>query len=68
VATDVQVPQPPFFGARIVESVDVDAFAPFVNKVALFRGQWGFKKGRQDDAQYRRQIDEQVEPIFQKLL
>ena len=68
VARNVDIPQPPFFGDRLVESVPIDSFAPFVNKIALFRGQWGFKKGRQDDADYQRQIEEEVEPIYKKLL
>ncbi len=68
VARDVQVPQPPYFGERMVESVDIKSFAPFVNKVALFRGQWGFKKGRMSDEEYQRQIEEDIEPKFQELL
>jgi 5-methyltetrahydrofolate--homocysteine methyltransferase len=38
-----------------------------VNKVALYRGQWGFKKGAMSDADYERQIAEEVEPIFNEL-
>jgi len=68
VATDVDVPQPPFFGERKVDQIAIDSFAPFVNKVALYRGQWGFKKGRQEDEEYQRQINEEVEPIFQNLI
>jgi 5-methyltetrahydrofolate--homocysteine methyltransferase len=63
----VEPPKPPFWGERLVESLDLDEIYPFVNTVALFRGQWGFKKGDRDDASYRAQIEHEVEPIFRRL-
>ncbi len=68
VARDIDIPQPPFFGDRLVEDVPIDHVAQYVNKVALYRGQWGFKKGSMDKEAYERQLQEEVEPIFQKLL
>lgn len=67
VRTDVEVPAAPFWGSRVVEGVDLGAVYPFVNKVALFRGQWQFKKGRKSDEEYERQIADEVEPIFARL-
>ncbi len=49
VATDVAIPSPPFWGSRVVEHVDLDSIYPFINTVALFRGQWQFKKGTLSD-------------------
>ncbi len=68
VATDADIPQPPFFGDRLVENVPLAEIVPYVNKVALYRGQWGFKKGAMDADQYADQIENQVEPIFQRLI
>ncbi|QDU71919.1 methionine synthase [Mucisphaera calidilacus] len=67
VATDVAVPTAPFFGSRIVEDIPLDQVLPYVNKVALYRGQWQFKKGKKSDAEYQDQVDHEVEPIFQEL-
>ncbi len=67
VARDVERPTPPFWGDRVIESVDLDAIYPFVNKVALFRGQWQFKRGKKSDAEFERQIRDEVEPIFERL-
>ena len=67
VATDIEVPQPPFLGDRIVEHIPLDQIFPFVNKNALFRGQWQFKRGSKSDAEFKRQRDEEVEPIFKRL-
>ena len=35
--------------------------------MALFRGQWGFKKGAMSRDEYERMIHETVEPIFERL-
>jgi 5-methyltetrahydrofolate--homocysteine methyltransferase len=67
VATDVSVPAAPFWGDRVVQSVPLSAIYPYVNKVALYRGQWGFKKGAMDDEAYEKQIEQEVEPIFRDL-
>ncbi|MFA7237283.1 MAG: methionine synthase [Phycisphaeraceae bacterium] len=63
-----QLPGVPFMGDRMVEHIEIDAIVPFVNKVALYRGQWGFKKGRMTDEDYLKQMEEEVEPIFRGLV
>jgi 5-methyltetrahydrofolate--homocysteine methyltransferase len=67
VRTDVDIPKPPFWGSRVVEGIRLDDVYPFINKVALFRGQWQFKKGRKTDAEYEAQLEDEVEPIFLRL-
>jgi len=64
---DVAIPAPPFWGDRLVEEIDLDDIYPFINTVALFRGQWGFKKGHRSDEEYSREIADVVEPIFERL-
>ncbi|MFG0259553.1 MAG: vitamin B12 dependent-methionine synthase activation domain-containing protein, partial [Phycisphaerales bacterium JB041] len=67
VATDVAVPTPPFWGSRVVERVDLDEIYPFINTVALFRGQWQFKKGRLSDAEYEAKLAETIVPVLERL-
>ncbi len=67
VSTRVAVPTPPFWGARVVESLDLDDIYPFINPVALFRGQWGFKKGSMSDNEYDAMLEDKVAPIFNRL-
>jgi len=67
VARDVDVPAPPFWGERLVENLDLDDIYPFINPVALFRGQWGFKKGALSKAEYERTVEDEVKPIFERL-
>ena len=67
VATDVEVPEAPFFGSRVVEGLDLDEIYPFINPVALFRGQWQFKKGSMGPEQYEAFLEDTVHPVFERL-
>ena len=67
VQQDIVVPTAPFYGTRLVESVPLKEILPYVNEVALFRGQWGFKKGNMDEAAYKEHLDDVVRPIFKRL-
>jgi 5-methyltetrahydrofolate--homocysteine methyltransferase len=39
----------------------------FVNRRALFRGQWQYRRGRRNEAEYRRFLGEVVEPRFKSI-
>ncbi len=67
VATDVDVPTPPFWGSRLVEHVELDTVYPYINTVALFRGQWQFKRGAASDEEYEALVADEVTPIFERL-
>ncbi|MEE2720025.1 MAG: methionine synthase [Planctomycetota bacterium] len=67
VADDVSVPAPPFWGSRLVEDVPLSTVYPYVNTVALFRGQWGFRKGDRSKGDYQHYLEEEVQPIFDRL-
>jgi 5-methyltetrahydrofolate--homocysteine methyltransferase len=69
VATDVPIPAVPFLGSRVVTGIDLDQVYAFINKVALFRGQWQYKKKPgMSNADFEAQLDDDVEPIFQRLV
>lgn len=67
VAVDIPVPEAPFYGSRVVEGIDLDEVYPFINPVALFRGQWQFKKGSLSESQYADLIEDEVRPTFERL-
>ncbi|MGK0714779.1 methionine synthase [Leucobacter sp. W1153] len=46
VATNNPVPQPPFWGTRIVKGVPLADYAKLLDERAVFMGQWGLKSGR----------------------
>jgi len=63
----VEVPAAPFFGTRVVESIDLDEIYPYINTTALFRGQWGFKRGSLSSEEHERTLTDTVEPLFERL-
>ena len=67
VAADIDVPQAPFWGSRVVEAVKLDEVYPFINKTALYRGQWQFKKGSMSPEEYERFLEDKVHPVFDRL-
>lgn len=67
VIEKVDVPKPPFWGSRIVEDIALDEIYPYINKLALFRGQWGFKSGSMSPEAFEANLKDVVEPIFQRL-
>src|SRR4029077_16896801 len=46
VATDNDVPVPPFYGDRIVKGIALAEYAAFLDERATFLGQWGLKPAR----------------------
>jgi len=67
VRRDVPIPVPPFFGSKIVENLPLEEVYPYVNEVALIRGQWQVRKGRMTDEAYRAMVQEKVMPAYDAL-
>ncbi|MET9431952.1 methionine synthase [Streptomyces sp. NPDC003036] len=49
VATDNPVPEPPFWGTRVVKGIPLKDYASWLDEGALFKGQWGLKQARTGD-------------------
>jgi 5-methyltetrahydrofolate--homocysteine methyltransferase len=62
-----QIPAPPFWGSRVVTDIDLNHIYPFINPIALFRGQWQVKKGALADAAYEALLEDKIQPIFESL-
>ena len=67
VSTTVEVPVPPFLGDRLVEDIPLEQIYPYINLVALFRGQWGLKKGDMSEAEYEAHLAKHAWPVFERL-
>jgi 5-methyltetrahydrofolate--homocysteine methyltransferase len=67
VSREVPIPQPPFYGSRVVENVSLADVFSFINETALFKGQWQFKQGRMPLEEYQLLVREKVRPIYQEL-
>lgn len=64
---DNPVPALPFYGSRVVKDIPLDAVYPYIDEVALFRGQWQFKSGTMSRDEFRRWTQENVQPIFTRI-
>lgn len=48
-ATNNPLPTPPFWGDRVIKGVPLADFTKYLDRKALFRGQWGLKSSRSED-------------------
>ena len=64
VAPAPNIPQPPFWGAR-VSHYDLREVFRYINETALFKNQWQLKTASQAD--YLRLIDEKYRPLLKQL-
>ena len=63
------IPRPPFWGRELVRPTDLDlpTICRYINKNALFRGQWGFKQGQElTKDQWQELVDREAEPVFKR--
>lgn len=49
VANDNPVPEPPFWGTRVIKGIQLKEYASWLDEGALFKGQWGLKQNRAGD-------------------
>ncbi len=63
----VAIPEPPFLGSRCQDGVPLDDIYPFINPIALFRGQWGFRRGGLAPNEYAAILRDTVEPLFERM-
>ncbi len=62
-----RVPDPPFVGVRHVVDVPLEKVLPFVNEQALFRGRWGYRRGKMGREEYEAMIAQTVRPLYEDL-
>ncbi len=67
VARDVAVPEPPFWGTKIVDEIDPFDVFPYINLNVLIRGQWRVRQGDTPQHEYDRLLEEKIYPVLQRL-
>jgi len=68
ITTDVPIPEPPFWGRRVIERVPLRAVLGYLNEVALFQVQWQYRKRGRPQEQFERFIETEVRPIYRDLV
>ncbi|UCE04431.1 MAG: hypothetical protein JSW07_12445 [bacterium] len=67
ISRDITIPDPPFLGERIVEEIDLDNVFANLNETVLFRGRWGYRRGRMKKEGYESLLETEVRTAFEKL-
>jgi 5-methyltetrahydrofolate--homocysteine methyltransferase len=70
VSLDIERPEPPFWGTKILESKDIpiEEVFPYLDLQALFVGQWQFRKPKeQSREEYDEFLQAKVHPILEEL-
>lgn len=65
VTTDNEIPEPPFWGSRIVKGVPLAQYAGMLDERALFVGQWGLKSKR---GEYEEMVESEGRPRLRALI
>ena len=68
IRNDNPIPTPPFWGAKCLEEVPLRSVAPYINRTALYKFQWGFKPKGKSPEEYKAWARHEVDPIFTRLL
>ena len=62
--TDGPVPEPPFLGAKVVESIKLEALLPYINESVLFKFQWQFKQRGMAKEEFARFAEREIRPVY----
>jgi 5-methyltetrahydrofolate--homocysteine methyltransferase len=65
VASDNSIPNPPFFGSRVIKGIQLSDYAGMLDERALFVGQWGLKGNR---GEYETMVEEEGRPRLRSLI
>ncbi|KUF13999.1 methionine synthase [Streptomyces silvensis] len=69
VAVDNPVPEPPFWGTRVIKGIQLKEYATWLDEGALFKGQWGLKQARAGDGPtYEELVETEGRPRLRGLL
>ena len=65
VATNIEIPNVPFYGSRIVKGIPLADYVGMLDERALFMGQWGLKGAR---GEYESMAESEGRPRLRRLL
>jgi 5-methyltetrahydrofolate--homocysteine methyltransferase len=64
----VEVPEPPFWGARVIDHTPVRALLPYLNDRMLFQFHWGYRKEGRTLEQYLDWARRELRPILKRMI
>ena len=68
ISADVIIPEPPFWGCKIVEDIPIDKVYEYINEVALFKGSWNVYRDKNKPLEeYTDLLKREIYPKFNEL-
>lgn len=67
IRSDINVPEPPFYGAKIREDFLLDEVFSYLTESVLFRGRWGFRRGKMDKDAFDELLENEARPELERL-
>ncbi|KYO50372.1 methionine synthase [Tistrella mobilis] len=64
----IEVPEPPFWGARVIEHVPLKSVVPYLNETMLFQFHWGYKRAGRKPAEFEAYVKQELWPKLEALL
>jgi 5-methyltetrahydrofolate--homocysteine methyltransferase len=64
----VQVPKPPFWGARIIDQISVRALLPYLNEQMLYQFHWGYEKQGRRLGEFLAWAQKELRPVLNDLV
>ncbi len=65
---DTAVPEPPFWGPRVIARVPVKALLPYLNERMLFQFHWGFRKDGRKLDEYMAWAKKALRPVLKRMI
>jgi 5-methyltetrahydrofolate--homocysteine methyltransferase len=63
----IEVPKAPFLGAKSIHEIDLDEVYSYLTEEVIFRGRWGYRRGKLSKEEYTGLIENTVRPEFEML-
>ncbi len=68
IGHEYPVPRPPFWGARVLEQIELEAPLAFINEVMLFQVQWGYRRKGRSVREWKAYLEDEIRPKYHDLV
>ncbi len=68
IARDVAIPEPPFWGAKLIEQIPLKNVLAYMNEKMLFGVQWQYQRGKMTREEHDQYVKTEVRAIYRDLV
>jgi len=67
VQRGLPIPEPPFWGSRVLDDIPLEEVFLYLNETVLFRGQWQVRQRDMHDREYEELLNRRIRPALEEL-